>query len=300
VAASKKVLLYDIMTERFEITTILQRELAHQPALFGELTKGTLEEPAITKESVHHFSKIVSGSHLKRPQWFFDVRQEGEGIVDVTTHLVDLIQWEAFPETILRPDDVNMLQARRWATPITLEQFKKVTGAETFPDFLKGDVKDGVLQVYSNGEFTYALKGVNAKVSVTWNFEAPPGSGDTHFSMMRGTKANLVIRQGKEQNFKPVLYIEKSGSESDEAFAASVESAIAMAEKKYPGMSVQRDGDAWRVIVPDNYSNGHEAHFAQVTENYLRYLREGKLPEWEVPDMITRYVTIMRAYEISR
>ena len=47
--------------------------------------------------SVHHFSKIVAGAPLKRPQWFFDVRQQGEGIVDVTTHLVDLVQWEAFP-----------------------------------------------------------------------------------------------------------------------------------------------------------------------------------------------------------
>ena len=29
-------------------------------------------------------------------------------------------------------------------------------------------VKDGVLQAPANGEFTYTLKGVHAKVSVTW------------------------------------------------------------------------------------------------------------------------------------
>lgn len=92
VAASNHVLLYDIMTERYEITTVLQRELSQQTGLFGELVKGTPDEPAITKESVHHFSKIVAGVPLRRPQWFFDVRQNGEGIVDVTTHLVDLIQ----------------------------------------------------------------------------------------------------------------------------------------------------------------------------------------------------------------
>lgn len=37
----------------------------------------------------------------------------------------------------------------------------------------------GVLQCKANGEFTFALKGVYAKVSVLWNFEAPEGAGDT-------------------------------------------------------------------------------------------------------------------------
>jgi len=123
-AEQKGVLLYDIMTERFEISSMLQRELSRDVELFGELQKGSPDQPAITKESVHHFSKIVAGAPLKRPQWFFDVRQEGEGIVDVTTHLVDLIQWEVFPEQVLKPSEVSVLKARRWPTVVTPEQFK--------------------------------------------------------------------------------------------------------------------------------------------------------------------------------
>jgi len=299
-AASKRVLLYDIMTERHEVTTILQRELSRQPALFGELMKGSPAEPAITKESVHHFSKMVSGTPLKRPQWFFDVRQQGEGIVDVTSHLVDLVQWEAFPEQALAESDVNVLSARRWATHITAEQFKKVTGAENFPEFLKRDVKDGVLQVYANGEFTYRLRGVHAKVSVTWNFEAPPGAGDTHFSTMRGTKANLIIRQGADQKFKPVLYVEKVGGADDQAFEAALKSAMESIQREYPGVGFQREGKGWRVVVSQKYDTGHEAHFAQVTEHFLRYLRDGRLPDWEVPNMLVKCATIMRAYEMSR
>jgi predicted dehydrogenase len=301
VAASNHVLLYDIMTERFEITTMLQRELSQSTALFGELVKGSPEQPAITKESVHHFSKVVAGAPLKRPQWFFDVRQEGEGIVDVTTHLVDLIQWEAFPEQVLSPTDVSMLSARRWTTTMKREQFQQVTGAENFPGFLGGDVTDGVLQVYSNGEFTYQLRGVCAKVSVIWNFEAPPGTGDTHYSIMRGTKANLTIRQGAEQKFQPTLYIEKAGeSQDDSMFQAKIKTAMEHLQQKFPGVAFEKDGSAWRVAVPEKYRNGHEAHFAQVTENYLRYLRAGKLPAWETPNMITKYATIMKAYELSR
>jgi predicted dehydrogenase len=262
--------------------------------------KGSPDQPAITKESVHHFSKLVGGLPLKRPQWFFDVRQEGEGIVDVTTHLVDLVQWEAFPEQVLNVADANVLSARRWTTPITPGQFKKVTGADEFPEFLKADVKDGVLRVYSNGEFTYTLRGVHARVSVIWNFEAPPGAGDTHYSIMRGTKANLVIRQGAEQKFKPVLYVEPAGATNAAAFEAALQRAIESLQTKYPGIGVQRERDAWTISVPEKYNDGHEAHFAQVTRNFLGYLRAGKLPDWEVPNMLTKYATIMKAYEMSR
>jgi predicted dehydrogenase len=300
IAAEQNVLLYDIMTERFEITTMLQRELSQQTELFGELVKGSPSEPAITKESVHHYAKLVAGAPLKRPQWFFDVRQQGEGTVDVTTHLVDLIQWGSFPNETLAPSDAKVLTARRWATPLTLAQFKQVTGADAFPDYLKNDVKDGVLQVFGNGEFTYRLREIHAKVSVTWDFEAPPGTGDTHYSIMRGSKANLIIRQGAEQKFKPVLYIETAGGTTAAALATNTKRAIEAVAKKFPGVIAEAAGNAWRVSAPEKYHKGHEAHFAQVTENYLRYLREGKLPDWEVPNMITKYATIMQAYELSR
>ena len=300
VAAENHVLLYDIMTERSEITTVLQRELSRQPLLFGELLKGTPDEPAITKESIHHFSKVVAGVPLKRPAWFFDVRQQGEGIVDVTTHLVDLVQWEGFPEKSLSPSDVTMLRARRSTTALTREQFQKVTGAENFPEFLKADVKDGALHVYSNGEFTYQLRGVCARVSVTWKFEPPPGGGDTHFSVMRGTKATLMIRQGAEQNFKPVLYIEPVQKTDDAGFAAAVTNAIDNLQGAYPGVSTRREGSGWRVVVPEKYDIGHEAHFGQVMERFLGYVRDGRLPDWETQNMITKYATVMKAYEMSR
>ncbi|MET0534892.1 MAG: putative oxidoreductase C-terminal domain-containing protein, partial [Steroidobacter sp.] len=300
VAEQRGTLLYDIMTERFEITSILQRELSRQPELFGTLLKGSQSDPSIRKESVHNYSKIVAGAPLKRPQWFFDVRQQGEGLVDVTTHLVDLVQWQAFPEQTLQPEDAKVLSAKRSATQLTLQQFSKVTGANAFPDFLKTDVTNGVLNVYANGEFTYRLRDVHALVSVKWDFEAPPGAGDTHFSVMRGSKASLTIQQGAAQQYKPVLYIERAKDVSAEAHDAAVKNAIASLQREHPGVGVKRDGDRWAVTVPEKYNVGHEAHFAQVTEHFLKYLRSGKLPAWEVPNMLTKYATLMQAYELSR
>lgn len=295
-AAQKDLLLYDIMTERFEIASMLQRELSMNPEVFGELVEGNLEEPAITKESVHHFYKQVSGKPLVRPDWFFDVRKQGEGLVDVTTHLVDLIQWSAFPEQTLDTADVQMLSAKRWPTPLSIEQFQQVTGKTAFPEYLKNDLQGDTLQVFGNGEMHYTLRGKHAKVSVTWEFQAPEGGGDTHFSIMRGSKAELIIRQGPEQAFKPTLYIRLlEGQEK------ALEDAIRIAmQTRYPGLDLEKlsNGDH-QILIPDEYHVGHEAHFAQVTEKFLEYFLEGKMPAWEVPNMLVKYHTTTRALELA-
>ena len=298
-AEQNDVLLYDIMTERFEITTLLQKEFSLLPEVFGTLEKGTPDQPAVTKESVHHFFKYVSGVALKRPAWFFDVEQQGEGIVDVTTHLVDLVQWECFPEVVLDyTKDVEITSAKRWATNMGKDQFQLATGLSEYPGYLNKDVRNDSLLVYSNGEINYKLKGVHAKVVVIWNFMAPEGTGDTHYSIMRGSKANLIIRQGAEQGYKPTLYIESIGDVV--AFEAILNNNIKKIQAKYPGIDLKKLDTGWEVIVAQKYHNGHEAHFGQVTERYLQYLTDGKLPEWEVPNMIAKYYTTTKALEIAK
>jgi predicted dehydrogenase len=257
----------------------------------------------VTKESVHHFSKLVAGKTLQRPPWFYDTRQQGEAIVDVTTHLTDLVQWEVFPNVMLSPSDVSVVKARSWASPITLEQFKASTSTSEWPAYLKPDVDGkGVLQCKANGEFVYALKGVYAKVSVLWNFQARPGAGDTHFSLMRGTRASLIIEQGEAEKYKPVLYVEPrrgTGVKAEEIEAALKE-AMAEINKTYPGIGFERHETGFRVIVPASYAVGHEAHFGQVAEKYLGFLKNHNMPEWEVPNMLVKYCTIMEAYKKSR
>jgi predicted dehydrogenase len=298
-AKEKGVLLYDIMTERFETTTILQKLLSLNESVFGTLETGSKSEPAVTKVSVHHFSKIVSGSPLQRPAWFFDVEQQGEGIVDVTTHLVDLVQWECFPEQILKPSDIAISSAKRWPTIISKEEFKGVTGSDDFPEFLQKDVKDGRLNVFSNGEFTYQIKGIWAKVSVTWNFMPPSGGGDTHYSIMRGSKCDLVIKQGADEKYLPTLYIEKVKGSSIADFTTNLKETLG----KLPYDSLQVDvidGKTLKINMPKRYRVSHEEHFGQVTSRFLEYLKDGKLPDWEVPGMITKYYTTTSALKLAK
>lgn len=303
VAKQKGVLLYDIMTERYEITTLLQKELSRFPKVYGAQEPGTPDDPAVTKESVHHFCKQVAGKPLQRPPWYYDTRQQGEAIVDVTSHLTDLVQWETFPEVTLSPSDVNVVQARVWTTPITLEQFKSSTSVGQWPDYLKPDVDaSGVLQCRANGEFTYALKGVYAKVSVLWNFEPPAGAGDTHFSLMRGTRTSLIIEQGEAEGYKPVLYVEprRGTGVKIEEIEAALKEAMTEINKTHPGISFERHETGFRVLVPASYTVGHEAHFGQVAEKYLGFVKNQDLPAWEVPNMLTKVHTLMEAYKKSR
>ena len=299
IAADKGVIIYDIMTERFEVTTGMQKLFSTLPNVFGESLEGNPAEPAISKESVHHFFKYVSGEPLVRPAWFFDVNEEGEGIVDVTTHLVDLVQWELFPDQVIATSDIEMISAKRWPTVLTLEEFSEVTGLESFPDYLKKDIEDDTLKVYCNGEMVYRINGKYAKVSVVWNYRAPEGTGDTHYSIMRGTKSDLIIKQGQEENYEPTLYIKaKGGEDLGPEITKALEQDIRM---EYPGTKAEKIGEnLWKIAISQEFKVGHEAHFAQVTENYLNYLNRGELPEWEVPNMIAKYHTIMEAYKLAK
>jgi predicted dehydrogenase len=302
IAKKNNVLLYDIMTERYEITTMLQKELSLVGDIFGTLKPGSPEDPSVTKESVHHFFKYVSGNPLKRPPWYFDVKQQGEGIVDVATHLVDLIQWECYPDQILDyQKDIQIASAKRWPTKLTKSQFQRVTGQDQFPEALKPVMEnDTVINVYSNGEIIYKLKDIYAKVSVIWDYEAPAGAGDTHYSIMKGTKANLVIRQGQDQNFVPELYIEPTDTKNYKDLLRAVNENKKALIENYPGIDFKEVGNSSiQVIIPASYRVGHEAHFAQVTEKFLQYLEQGRLPDWEVPNMLAKYYTTTKALEVA-
>jgi len=301
-AAEKGVLLYDIMTERHEITNIIQRELTKNPDVFGGLIEGTVEQPAIFKESVHNFMKMVAGVPNRRPAWFFDATQQGESIADVATHLVDLVQWSGFPEVLLNKTDIQMISAKHWSTDLSPEQFGKVTGMNEFPEFLKKDVADGKLKVLANGEMVYKLKGKVVKVSALWDFEAPEGAGDSHYSIMRGKLSNVLIKQGKEEGYKPTVFIEANASGDLTAFEASLKKAVEQdIAANYSGLKLIKISDKlWTVDIPAQFKVGHEAHFGQVTEQYLQYLKDGKLPEWEVPNMIVKYYTTTEAMKMAK
>lgn len=304
VSAKKNgVFIYDIMTERSSITPILQKELSMDKSVFGGLQAGTVDNPSVVNESVHHFFKYVAGNPIKRPDWYFDTTQQGEGIVDVTVHLLDSIMWACFPDKIVDyTKDIEILEAKRWPTLITLDQYKKVThlDIDKFPDFLANDANaDGVLECYSNGSITYKLNGIVCQASVTWNCQAPEGAKDTHSMLMRGSKCNLMILQGKEQGYIPELYIEPAEGQDIYEMNTALENAVKGFQDRWAGVEVVKEGEWWHVLIPQKHRIGHETHFGQVTERFLQYLVDGKMPEWEVPNMMAKYHTTTSALQMA-
>ncbi len=301
-ADKKGVLLYDIMTERYNVFHILQKMLVLDRDVFGELQKGSPTEPAVVKESMHHFFKYVSGTPIKRPTWYFDTAQQGEGLVDVTTHLIDLVMWTCFPEQAVDyRRDVVMKKARRWPTMITRQQYEKVTGATDFPGFLKVKLNDdGVLPYYANGEMVYALRGIHVRLSVSWDFQAPEGAGDTQYSLFTGSKARVILKQDKEQDYQPQLYVEPGVGITLEQLHTPLRKAIDGMQNNYPGLSLKRQSNCWQVLITNEHQSGHEAHFRKVTERYLQYLAEGKLPAWEVSNMIAKYYITTTALQLAQ
>jgi len=123
-----------------------------------------------------------------------------------------------------------------------------------------------------------------------------------------GHKLNLsydeidsIIRQGKEQNYQPELFVEAVKGVDLAAYEKDLTASMEKVSAEYPGVALNKVGDGvWQVEIPAKYRVGHEAHFGQVTEHFLDYLKDGKLPDWEVPNMLAKYYTTTSALDMAK
>jgi predicted dehydrogenase len=301
-ADRKGVVAYDIMTERFEITTMLQRALVNDRAVFGDVVQGSEAEPGVYMESVHHLMKTVAGAPNLRPAWFFDTAEQGEGLNDIGTHLVDLVQWTLFPDTALRyQTDIAVRSAQRWPTLIPEAEYRRVTSRPQFDAALGGAIKNGTLEFFANTLVSYSVRGVHAKLNVIWDWEAPAGGGDTHFAFYRGTKSRIEVRQTAADRYLTELYIVPATPALKSEVLAATRARMATLQGRHPGVGVEERGAEIHVTVPGALRDGHEAHFAQVATNFLGYVRDRRtLPAWERPNMLAKYYVTTTGTALSR
>ena len=288
-AEAKGLQFSDMMTERHVTINAIRRELVADRSLYGDQEKGSTGDPAVVMSSVHHFCKLVDGKPLRRPVWYYDTAVQGEGIADVTVHLVDQAQWTLFPSTRLSEDDVQVLSAESWPTEISPGEFELSTGCRPA----------NTVSVEANGSFTWRLGGVCCRVSVEWNFMAPKGSGDTHCSLMRGTNAELSVRQGAAESYRPTLYVRARRD------AAAMDAALACATERlsgrWPGVCAVPAGERglWRIEVPEGLDPGHEGHFGEVVKEFLTRMDSGRMCGDELANMLVKYRTIVEARNLA-
>lgn len=279
-AREKKLAAYDIMTERYEVTSQLQREFVDDPAVFGDPVR-------VKARSIHNVMKMVAGTPLKRPTWFFDIDEYGEGLADVGTHVVDLVQWTLFPGQPLDwRKDIRITGGRRWPLVLTAEQYRQVTGVP----------RQGALDYYCNNAVEYTLRGVPVSLEIGWEWEAP-GAGDVYEASFAGTKSRVEIRQGAAEKWVPELYVEPASKEA----AAAVEARVAALQARWPGVAVERSGAGLHIAIPPGFRVGHEAHFAQVTNRFVDFINApDSMPAWEDSFMMAKYYVSTKGTEVGK
>ena len=302
-ADSAGVIAYDAMTARFEITNILARAFATDPDVFGRLAPGSPAEPAVFIDSMHYLLKEVAGVPNLRPPWFFDVAEQGEGLTDVGTHLVDTAHWTLFPDQAIdHRTDIRVRNGRRWPTKISPAEFQRVTAEREFPENLRTQVRDGHLDYYCNTEVDYTLRGSHVRLRATWEFAAPPGKKDTELVIFRGARACIEVRQGAEQSYRREVYVVPNTATERAPVFAAARRRVAALQDAWPGVALEEEqGARLHVVIPERFRVGHEEHFALVTRRFLGYVQKPHtLPAWEKPNMLTKYHVTTAGVRLAR
>lgn len=298
-AREKHLVTYDWMTLRGDPAYRLVRDLVQQEPVFGAPVPGSLEQPSVRLENLHGLLKYSNGVPQKRPAFFLDVRQQGEGMADVGTHLADLAQWTLFPgKEISYRADVRVLQATHSALSLTLEQFTRLTGESMWPAYLKGRVADGKLADYTNGDCVYTLKGVHVSLRVRWQFEAPPGTGDSYFASYLGTRALIELRAGPKEKFIPEIYLTPTDASAATAWDAGLKSAVNHMQKDYPGLSFEKTGRSFHMLLPraDRGGDGLQKIFTEF-EGFVRDWNT--FPEFEDSNLLAKYYVTTTAVALA-
>ncbi len=291
-------LAMDIMTSRHETVARLTQKIATDPELFGEL-HGPADEPAIDIQSMHHLLKVVNGAPLRRPSWYYDTRIQGDGLVDIQSHMVDQAQWFLGDGAgFVFERDFELEDARCWGTPVPRDLFQASTGLNEFPESLEPQVDAGVLHLACNGEIRYRLRGVPVRQRAEWGQREPAGGGDVHRTTVRGDHAILTARNGPETGFRGELHVAPRAPGA--GFEARVSERLATWEIEMPGLAHRPSPHGLEIVIPDAVHTPHEAHFAMVLDDFLDRLDEGAWPAALAARIRARYTVLARARELCR
>jgi predicted dehydrogenase len=300
-ADEKHRIAYDGMTERFNIAYQIQRELMRDPDIFGHPLPGTPLDPAVQLENLHSLVKFNDGKINLRPSWFFDVRQQGEGITDVGTHLIDLEMWTLFPDqSIDYRRDVKVLKANRIPLFLTRSQFERVTGEKAWPEFLRHAIKNDQLEYYCNNTALFTIRGVHASIRDQWEYESLGALDDSYLVLYRGSRATVRVRQTKEENYLPEVDVIPNARLNRGAVIAALERQLRQLAITFPNLSIRDSGTRIRIVIPREDRTRSGSSFAQLVNRFLEYVRYPQsLPRWEKPNMLAKYYITTTAVALA-
>jgi predicted dehydrogenase len=279
----------DVMTERFEVTTQLQRELMRDERIFGEPLTGRFDQPAMVLESVHYLVKTVDGVPLRRPAWWFDPAVAGEAMADVGTHLADLALWLTFPNEAIALADLEVLDADLWPTAVLVDDFRTMTGLPEVPDDLAHLRNGDELTYHGNGSALVRIRDRFVRLTTRWEVAATGPNGDTHLASAHGSKSTITIRHEPAFGPGPQVFVTPAPGEMARVLSA-VQDVCRTWSNRCPGYVAIDLGERIHIPIPASERTGHEAHFADVMGDFVGFFRErSSLPAWEKPNLLAKY-----------
>ena len=277
----------EIMTGRHDVAAGLVKRLVGAAEIFGAFRS---DAPAIEQESVHHLEKLVDGAPLRRPWWFFDVRAQGSGPVDIPTHVVDQAQW-LVDDAAAMP---VLLSARAWSTRVPAEAFRRITGEAGFPRELEPFVDDDTLSYRCNAELVYQIGRVTASAATRWNLSPSPGGGDISHSVARGTRADVRLEQSARTDHHRRVFVEPRVDDRD--VARALRETVKAWQAELPGVEVVPGGpETFEVTVPPPLDGGHETHFARVLHEFLTIVDAHRWPRALAERTLAKYTLLAEA-----
>jgi predicted dehydrogenase len=293
-------LAVEIMTGRRDVNSVLTRQLAADDQVFGDFEDAGAGVPAIEIASVHHLEKMVNGAPLRRPAWFFDVRVQGDGIADIPTHMVDYAQQlvaAASRSGAGPPAPLELIAARRSATPVPRELFARVTGNPEFPPELRDAVRGAELAYFGNAELSFRLAEVRVALDTRWDLSEAAGGGDTHRTVIRGTRAEIRVELSAATGFRRRLSV--LPRHDADRLRAALERMVAAWQGEHPGVALSAAGAGWEIRVPRALDHGHESHFPLVLADFLAMVERGSAPPALAAETLAKYTLLARAIEQS-
>ena len=290
-------LAIDIMLGPHDTVPLVARRIVATEDVFGHFANGEAGEPAIEMSSLHHLYKMVDGRPLERPPWFYDVRVQGDGMVDIHSHMVGQAQDLIDPERAFDFDtDMVVEQARRWSTPVPLALYRESTGEAAFPEALAELVRDGVLDLACNGEIDYRLCGVSAHQRAEWGQREPAGGGDVVGARFRGTGATVIVTQGPKTGHQAQLHV---GPGETGGLEARLGRAIEGWRESFPGLDLSPSELGFQVTIPAALRVDHEAQFPAVLDAFLDLVDSDTWRQPAAARIRARYILLAKAQAMA-
>jgi hypothetical protein len=160
-------------------------------------------------------------------------------------------------------------------------------------------VVNGQLYYAGNGSVLFTLGDIHVKLATHWEFEAPPGGGDTHSAVALGTRSCVSVRQ--QPGGDPEVFVAATEPAEQSRLLRQLFVKCDDLREQFPGLSMIDRGSEVQFRIPDELRLGHEGHFALVMEEFGRYFHNPRaVPMWERPNLLAKYYITTKAVELAK